>query len=305
MCKTRQKAVKQMHNITEQYCGEIETALKRYLPRTGDLQEILVESMTYSLLCGGKRIRPILVLEFTRLCGGDLQTAMSFACAAEMVHTYSLIHDDLPCMDNDDMRRGKPANHKAFGQDIALLAGDALQALAFETLLDDTVIVQAGADRVVCAAGILARAIGANGMVGGQVIDLLCQGKEVPLETLRKMERGKTGALITACAQMGCTLGGGTDMQMQAATEYADAVGLAFQIVDDILDIEGDATILGKRVGSDLVNCKSTYATILGIEQAKAAVLQLTQQAIAALDAFAGDTDYLKELARYLAERKQ
>ena len=275
-----------MSNLTEQYCNQIETALKHYLPKTGGLQEQLVQSMTYSLLDGGKRIRPILVLEFNRLCGGSQEAAMPFACAVEMVHTYSLIHDDLPCMDNDDMRRGKLSNHKVYGEDMALLAGDALQALA-------------------SAAGILGKAIGADGMVGGQVIDLLSEGKQISLETLRKMDEGKTGALISACVQMGCVLGGGSEKELQAAREYADAIGLAFQIVDDILDIEGDTATLGKQVGSDVANDKSTYVSILGMQQAKALVQQLTQTAVHALEAFQGDTQYLKELAEYLASRKK
>lgn len=180
-----------MSNLTEQYCNQIETALKHYLPQTGGLQERLVQSMTYSLLDGGKRIRPILVLEFNRLCGGSQEAAMPFACAVEMVHTYSLIHDDLPCMDNDDMRRGKPSNHKVYGEDMALLAGDALQALAFEVMLSEESIAKAGAHRAASAAGILGKAIGADGMVGGQVIDLLSEGTKIPLETLRKMDEGK------------------------------------------------------------------------------------------------------------------
>ena len=258
-----------MSNLTEQYCNQIETALKYYLPKTGGLQERLIQSMTYSLLDGGKRIRPILVLEFNRLCGGSQEAAMPFACAVEMVHTYSLIHDDLPCMDNDDMRRGKPSNHKVFGEDMALLAGDALQALAFEVMLSEESIAKAGAQRAASAAGILGKAIGADGMVGGQVIDLLSEGKQISLETLRKMDEGKTGALISACVQMGCVLGGGGEKELQAAREYADAIGLAFQIVDDILDIEGDTATLGKQVGSDIANDKSTYVSILGMKQAK------------------------------------
>ncbi len=294
-----------MSNLTEQYCNQIETTLKHYLPQTGGLQDQLVQSMTYSLLDGGKRIRPILVLEFNRLCGGSQEAAMPFACAVEMVHTYSLIHDDLPCMDNDDMRRGKPSNHKVYGEDMALLAGDALQALAFEVMLSEESIAKAGAQRAASAAGILGKAIGADGMVGGQVIDLLSEGKQIPLETLRKMDEGKTGALISACVQMGCVLGGGSEKELQAAREYAGAIGLAFQIVDDILDIEGDTATLGKQVGSDVANAKSTYVSILGMQQAKALVQQLTQTAVHALEAFQGDTQYLKELAEYLASRKK
>lgn len=294
-----------MSQLTEQYADQIEEALTHYLPKMGGLHETLTEAMTYSLLNGGKRIRPILVLEFNRLCGGSQQPAMPFACAVEMVHTYSLIHDDLPCMDNDDMRRGKPSNHKLFGEDMALLAGDALQSLAFEVMLTKEAIAAAGAERAAVAAGMLGQAIGADGMVGGQVIDLLSEGKQIPLETLRKMDEEKTGALILACAQMGCVLGGGKEKELEAAKQYAAAIGLAFQIVDDILDIEGDTATMGKQVGSDIANDKSTYVSILGMQQAKEFVQQLTQKAIDALDAFNGDTAYLKELAQYLACRKK
>lgn len=294
-----------MSNLTRQYVDQIEVALKEYLPKTGGLQEKLVEAMTYSLLDGGKRIRPILVLEFNRLCGGTKQAAMPFACAVEMVHTYSLIHDDLPCMDDDDMRRGKLSNHKKYGEDMALLAGDALQALAFEIMLTKESIAAAGAERAAVAAGILGQAIGADGMVGGQVIDLLSEGKQIPLETLRNMHACKTGALILACAQMGCVLGGGKEKELEAAKQYAASIGLAFQIVDDILDIEGDTATLGKKVGSDVANHKSTYVSILGIEEAKALVQQLTKQAIDALEVFEGDINYLKDLAQYLAARNK
>ena len=188
---------------------------------------------------------------------------------------------------------------------MALLAGDALQALAFEVMLREESIAKAGAQRAASAAGILGKAIGADGMVGGQVIDLLSEGKQISLETLRKMDEGKTGALISACVQMGCMLGGGSENELQAAREYAAAIGLAFQIVDDILDIEGDTAILGKQVGSDVANDKSTYVSILGMQQAKALVQQLTQTAVHALEAFQGDTQYLKELAEYLASRKK
>lgn len=294
-----------MSDLTREYANQIEEALKAYLPKTGGLQDQLIQAMSYSLLGGGKRIRPILVLEFNRLCGGIQEAAMPFACAVEMVHTYSLIHDDLPCMDNDDMRRGKPSNHKKFGEDMALLAGDALQALAFEVMLSKESVCAAGAKRAAIAAGILGRAIGADGMVGGQVIDILSEGKQVSLEILRKMDEGKTGALILACAQMGCVLGGGTEQELEAAKQYATAVGLAFQIVDDILDIEGDTALLGKKVGSDVVNHKSTYVSMLGMEQAKNLVQQLTKQAIDALEVFEKDTGYLKALAQHLAVRNQ
>jgi len=282
----------------------VENQLKKYLSDDGHLQTNLLDSMRYSLLSGGKRIRPILVLEFCRLCGGDTKAALPFACAIEMVHTYSLIHDDLPCMDNDDMRRGRASNHKVFGEDMALLAGDALLTLAFETMLSDDAIAAAGAQHAAAAAGTLARAAGAHGMVGGQVIDLLSEGKTVPLETLQIMDDCKTGALIVAAASMGCMIGDADDLKLHAAQKYAKAIGLAFQIQDDILDIEGDTQTLGKKVGSDANNDKCTYVSLLGMEKAKLLVHELTHSALEALQVFGTGTEFLSHLAKSLATRE-
>lgn len=286
---------------------QIEQKLEAYVPKTNALYHRLLEAMRYSLLDGGKRIRPLLVLEFCRLCGGEPQKALPFACALEMVHTYSLIHDDLPCMDNDDIRRGRPSNHKAFGEDLALLAGDALLTLAFETMLSPESIIQAGADRAAQAAGTLACAAGAHGMVGGQVIDLASEGQQVPLETLQIMDECKTGALILAAAEMGCILAGANEQQKQAAKQYASAIGLAFQIVDDILDVTGTTEDLGKKAGSDADNQKSTYVTLMGLEKARQTVQDLTKQAIRALDIFDDQEvkNELVELAEFLASRNR
>lgn len=282
----------------------IENQLEKYLADDGQLQADLLASMRYSLLSGGKRIRPILVLEFCRLCGGETRTALPFACAIEMVHTYSLIHDDLPCMDNDDMRRGRASNHKVFGEDMALLAGDALLTLAFETMLSSDAIAAAGAQRAAAAAGTLARAAGAHGMVGGQVIDLLSEGRTIPLETLKKMDDCKTGALIVAAVTMGCILGDADEQKLHAAQKYARAIGLAFQIQDDILDVEGDTQTLGKKVGSDTVNDKCTYVSLLGIDKAKSLVGELTCSALEALPIFGTGTEFLSDLAKSLAKRE-
>lgn len=291
----------------EMLLEQIEEKLEAYVPQTNALYHRLLEAMRYSLLDGGKRIRPLLVLEFCRLCGGEPKTALPFACALEMVHTYSLIHDDLPCMDNDDMRRGRPSNHKAFGEDLALLAGDALLTLAFETMLSPETIVQAGAERAAEAAGRLASAAGAHGMVGGQVIDLASEGRQVPLETLQIMDECKTGALILAAAEMGCILAGAGEQQRQAAKQYASAIGLAFQIVDDILDVTGTTEDLGKKAGSDAENQKSTYVTLLGLEKARQTVRELTNQAIHALDIFEDQEvkSELVQLAEFLASRNR
>ena len=194
--------------MENQYLSRIEEALASYLPAKDCLQKDVIEAMEYSLLAGGKRIRPTLTLEFCRVCGGDVQAAMPFACAVEMIHSYSLIHDDLPCMDNSDLRRGRPANHIQYGEDIALLAGDGLLTLAFETALSPKSIKLAGAQRGAEAARLLAKAAGAEGMVGGQVIDLQHENQRAPIEVLLEMDRKKTGALIQAAAQMGCAVAG-------------------------------------------------------------------------------------------------
>lgn len=285
------------------YISAVEDALERYVPEVSLLQADLFRAMRYSLFAGGKRIRPALVLEFCGLCGGDQEAALPFACAIEMIHTYSLIHDDLPCMDNDGMRRGKPSNHVIFGEAQALLAGDSLLTMAFEAMLSPESVKAAGAPRASAAAGVLARAAGAYGMAGGQAIDLMSEGQRIPMETLQKMDECKTGALIRAAVKMGCILAGAKEQYLHAADEYAAAVGFAFQIVDDILDVEGSTETLGKPIGSDTENEKSTYVSLLGLENAKRAVESLTKTAEDALNAFEGDTSYLKDLARKLAER--
>ena len=280
---------------------KIEEALKGYLPQEKDLRKTLFASMEYSLMAGGKRLRPQLVLEFCRLCGGSEEQAMPFACAVEMIHSYSLIHDDLPCM--DDERRGKPTNHKVYGEAAALLAGDALLTLAFETMLSPESVQAVGADRAAAAAGELSRAAGAHGMVGGQIIDLESEGKQVPLEVLEKMDEGKTGALILAACRMGCILAGASEDQKKAAEVYARSIGLAFQIEDDLLDVTGDAALLGKNTGMDSAREKSTYVSLLGVEKARETVERLTRTAVDALAVFGVKAQSLAELALALQNR--
>ena len=284
----------------------IEHQLEQYVPQTDALYGTLLEAMRYSLLDGGKRIRPLLTLEFCALCGGDPMGALPFGCALEMIHTYSLIHDDLPCMDDDDMRRGRPSNHKVYGEDTALLAGDALQTMAFDVMLSDDTVARVGGDRAARAAHCLAKAAGAHGMVGGQVIDLASEGKRVSIDVLRQMDACKTGALIRAACEMGCIIGGGTAEQLAAARQFAEKIGLAFQIVDDILDVTSTTEALGKQVGSDAANEKSTYVTELGLAKAQALADQLTAEAIAVLNAFPSGEyrDDVIALANYLAARK-
>ncbi|WP_050698084.1 polyprenyl synthetase family protein [Anaeromassilibacillus senegalensis] len=290
--------------IQSDYPAIIEQMLEELLPQETSLYERLVDSMRYSLLDGGKRVRPTLVLEFCRICGGKMEAALPYACAVEMVHTYSLIHDDLPCMDNDDMRRGKPSNHKTYGEDTALLAGDALLTMAFETMLSPDNVALAGPDRAAEAAFILASAAGMRGMVGGQVIDLASEGQAISLETLHRMDEQKTGALILAAARMGCAIAGANEIQRGAAARYAQAVGLSFQIMDDILDVTGDAESLGKPTGSDADNGKATYVSLMGLEKAQQAVRDLTAEAVKALEPFGPEAKYLAGFAKNLAARQ-
>ncbi len=292
-------------NFQEQsalYRGMIEHSLHTFLPRVDrvSLAASVLESMAYSLLAGGKRIRAMLVLGFCALCGGDAADALPFACAVEMVHAYSLIHDDLPCMDDDDLRRGKPTNHKIYGEAIALLAGDGLLTLAFEAALsfgDPSVAAR--------AARTLAQHAGARetGMVGGQCIDLQTEGKPVGMDELQKMDMGKTVALISAAAQMGCLAAGANDEQLVAAREYACGLGMAFQIRDDLLDVLGDVHAMGKNVGMDEARDKRNYVTLLGVEKAQELVDQYTRDALDALNHFQNDTSFLAQLARELAQR--
>ncbi len=290
-------------SLIEEYLPIIEKGLTEYLPSEDCAQGSVCTAMKYALLDGGKRIRPILVLEFCRVCGGNVQSALPFACAVEMIHSYSLIHDDLPCMDNDDLRRGKPSCHKQFGEAVALLAGDALLTLAFETMLNQNTNTKLSAQNCLNAAAVLAKQAGSMGMIGGQVIDLDCEGKNVPIQVLQKMDDLKTGALISAACQMGCILAGANEKMIQAADRYAKNIGLAFQIMDDILDITSTSENLGKPIGSDAENKKSTYVSLLGLESAQALVYQLTEQALAELEIFGEENQKLRELTIFLSKR--
>ena len=271
----------------------------------------LEEAMRYSLLAGGKRIRPILTMKFCEAAGGTLEEALDFGCGVEMLHTYSLIHDDLPCMDNDDLRRGMPTNHKKFGECVAILAGDALQAAAFQTVLSAKGKWRHGGKAaVVMAAKILAEAAGETGMCGGQYWDTAGDGQPRTAEDLTDINNKKTGALLRAACMMGiCASMGRREVDescMDAAWHYATNLGLAFQIRDDVLDAVSTAEELGKPVGSDAANQKATYVNLLGVEACEALVLDYTVRAKEALDAgrWLGDTAFLRELADSLAVRK-
>ncbi len=281
---------------------------ERFLPDIEKkLEECIVadnsaaQAMKYSLLSGGKRIRPILLLEFYALCGGKGDNALNFAAALEMIHTYSLIHDDLPCMDNDDMRRGRPSCHKAFGEDTALLAGDALLTLAFKTAAETAGIPS---DRVLKAIAVLAENAGISGMVGGQVEDLAFEKSGADIEELCGMYLKKTSCLLSAGAVCGSILAGADKEELKYAAEYAEKLGLAFQIIDDILDCTADEKTLGKPIGSDVKNGKTTYVTLLGIDGARAEAERLSDEALTALCKIKGDNTALRELTADLLDRK-
>lgn len=278
------------------YITMINSALEQYLPKSDD---IVSQAMRYSIENGGKRVRPSLLLRFCELCGGDVQRALPLACALEMIHTYSLIHDDLPCMDNDDFRRGKPSCHVEFGYEYALLAGDALLTLAFETALK----AELPPEITVAATRELAVAAGSQGMVGGQVIDLQNEGKRVSVEEIEKMDALKTGELIRAACVVGCIVADRSD-KIPLATEYARCIGISFQIVDDILDVTSDTETLGKPVGSDDENDKCTYVSLLGLDRSREIVSELTEKAKTALEGFDGDTQPLKGFADSMENRK-
>lgn len=264
-------------------------------------EETMGQSMRYSLIGGGKRIRPVLALAAVQAVGGVPEDFLSAACALELIHTYSLIHDDLPAMDNDDYRRGQLANHKVFGEGNAILAGDGLLTFAFDLLARPLSVPPERQLRVIRE---VAQAAGPEGMVGGQVLDLAAEGKTLTLEEIEQIHRLKTGAMLTVSARMGGILAGGTEEQIQALTRYAQALGLAFQIKDDILDLEEDSETLGKPARSDLKQEKSTYPSLLGLAGAKEQLAAKVQEAHEALSIFKHHVAFLHSLADYIAERK-
>ena len=284
------------------YIEAVNAALDAAIPMENSPQKQVLASMRYSLNSGGKRIRPILTLEFARICGVSLENAMPFACAVEMIHTYSLIHDDLPCMDDDELRRGRPTNHIAFGEAVATLAGDALLNRAFETMLSACGTGAVSTERAVAAMTALAVASGAYGMIGGQIVDM--EGEERPLsaQELTGMHRMKTGALIRAACEMGVYLGGGDARMLAAAQAYADALGRAFQMQDDILNVTGNAETMGKDVQNDAKSGKSTFVSLYGLDACREEVDALTRAAIDAVTPLP-EHAFLTALAEQLAAR--
>ena len=288
-----------MTNRSAQYKDYIETYLKNFYGELHDLpQNALFDAMEYSLLAGGKRLRPILAMEFCRLCGGDPHQAAPFAAAVEMIHTYSLIHDDLPSMDNDDFRRGRPTNHKVYGEAMAILAGDALLTDAF--MVASTAQLADPKD-MAFAIGTLAECAGSMGMVGGQVLDIGSEQRELTEQEVIDIQTRKTGALINAACVLGAIAGGGSEEQIDAAAKFAAGLGMAFQIRDDMLDVIGTQEEMGKGVGTDAV--KNTFVRLYGLERCEELVQSYTQYAIDALSVFE-DTDYIVALAKSLTDRR-
>lgn len=264
----------------------------------------IYKAMRYSLLAGGKRLRPVLSLAVCKLLGGEIEMVLPFACALEMIHSYSLIHDDLPSMDNDNYRRGRLTNHKVFGEAQAILAGDALLNFAFEHMLAYTLRNPRGLLEKIEAMNIIARASGASGMIGGQVVDLQSEGIQISGEQLKYMHSCKTGALIKAAILSAAALCGATPNERSALEEYGDGIGLAFQITDDILDVEGTLEDLGKSTGKDKANMKSTFVTIYGLEESKNMLKDICSKAESALAPFGDRGEFLRELAEYIIFRK-
>lgn len=283
------------------YVRFIENELEKYslTGKTG-LQDNVAKAMDYSLEAGGKRIRPVLVLAFCNMCGGDYKKAAAPAAAIEMIHTFSLIHDDLPCMDDDDFRRGKPSCHKQFDEATAVLAGDALAIRPFEIIAKSTELLDTAKVRIIAE---LANSSGAEGMIGGQIIDIENEKRNVvDEENLHTMYLLKTGKLIKTSCVMGCIAAGADDEKIKYAEKYAECLGMAFQIIDDILDVTGNEQLLGKPVGSDAEENKPTFVTIFGIEKAREEAEKYTKQAMDILDKF-DNNEFLKELTEYMLNR--
>ena len=280
--------------------AEVEAALSHWVAE--DAPERLSDAMRYAVLDGGKRLRPLLVLAACEAVDGNAEAALRAACAVELIHAYSLVHDDMPCMDNDILRRGKPTVHVKFGEAGALLAGDALQALAFELLAPEGDAVPASIQANLCR--LLARAAGHEGMAGGQAIDLASVGLALDEDALRRMHRMKTGALLQGSVEMGAVCGAPTPVVLDALRGYGAALGLAFQVVDDILDVTQDSATLGKTAGKDAAHDKPTYVSLLGLEPSRAYAEALLVQALAALDASGlQNTDALRALAKMVVQR--
>jgi geranylgeranyl diphosphate synthase type II len=292
-----------LRSYLQEKCDLLDLALHEFSSMEDGPSTPLFEAMRYSLMAGGKRVRPILMLAGVEAVGGDPSGFMPFACAIEFIHTYSLIHDDLPAMDDDDLRRGRPTCHKVFGEAVAILAGDGLLTRAFELMTDHSLVGNISPKAVIKAISIISRAAGSSGMVGGQTADIIFEGKDVDPDTLFFIHSHKTGALIQASVEAGGLLGGGDAVEVERLRAYGAALGLAFQIIDDILDVEGDRAVMGKSAGSDAKKKKATYPSLIGIGEAKKKASILIDEAISALLCFDERADPLRAIARYVVER--
>lgn len=291
--------MKTIEEVSLEYRKQIEAYLESiYAPYSQEPQKLIFEAANYSLLAGGKRLRPIFTLDFCKMCGGDPQDALPLAAAAEMIHTYSLIHDDLPCMDNDDHRRGRLTNHKVYGEGMAVLAGDALLTDAFAVATRAKLREQ---KQLAMAIGVLSECAGSLGMIGGQVLDILSEERQCSEQEVLDIQSRKTGALIRCACALGVIAGNGSEEQLQSAVGFASLLGLAFQIRDDILDVIGDAAELGKATGAD--TGKNTFVRLYGVDKCEELVKEYTQKALDCLDGFS-DTQYMRSLAISLTERR-
>ncbi len=283
----------------------IDETLKGFMPEPEGPTSELIRAMDYSLFAGGKRLRPILCMAGAEAVGGEGRDALPVACALEMIHTYSLIHDDLPAMDNDDMRRGKPTSHKVFGEALAILAGDGLLTEAFNLMIRSDLPEKIGTARFQEVITLISVAAGHRGIVGGQAVDVMMEGKEVDSSIVDFIHNHKTGALISASVSSGAILGGGSRQELDEIASYGNKIGLAFQISDDILNIEGDSEEMGKRAGSDEQKRKNTYPSVYGMERSKVILKESVDAAINSLKQFGNSADPLRQIAGYIIERKK
>ncbi|MBW1613095.1 MAG: polyprenyl synthetase family protein [Deltaproteobacteria bacterium] len=292
----------------EQYLDErktlVDKALQKYMPRPSGLASDVINAMNYSLFAGGKRVRPILCMAGAEAVGGSTDSVVPVACAIELIHTYSLIHDDLPVMDNDDLRRGKPTNHKVFGEAVALLAGDGLLTLAFNLMAGYGAEKEVEKKALLRVIDLIASAAGYKGMVGGQVVDITYEGKEPDPSVVEYIHRHKTAALIAASVTAGTILAGGNKDEEKSINRYGQQIGLAFQIADDILNIQGDRKIMGKGTGSDKEKGKITYPSVFGTAESTKIQKELIKNAIESLKGFDNRAEPLRDLARYIINRK-
>lgn len=280
----------------------VEKLLMEYMPKEEGYQKTIMQAMNYSLSAGGKRLRPILTLESCKAVGGNEEDAIPFAMAIEMIHTYSLIHDDLPALDNDDLRRGKPTNHKVFGEAMATLAGDSLLNYAYEIMLSSS-LNKENSKKYLKAIYEIAKHAGIYGMIGGQVVDVESENKIIDKDKLDFIHLNKTAAMIVGCMRAGAIIGDASEEELEKITKYSENIGLSFQIVDDILDIVGDEEKLGKPIGSDIENHKSTYPSLIGLDESKKVATDLIKEAKDSIRKISGESRFLEDLADYIISR--